>query len=197
MRDYLVSYLRLIGFSVCAFAVALCMRFGPAHAATLGPEPRFSAPPPEADMTFIPVVLSEEDQVASLEANLTALSAEIADLCKALEVLGPLPDHPELFIPVMLSARHDRSAAEIARRFSPVANSANPLCDKPHAGLGVLASLERFTADIGDTPASYDAPFHNIRMSRDLAEDAAIAALCVELSAISGPPRVVAPIRAW
>jgi hypothetical protein len=196
MRDYLVSYLRLIGFSVCAFAVALCMRFGPAYAATLGPEPRFSAPPPEADMTFIPVVLSEEEQVASLEANLTALSAEIADLSKALEVLGPLPDHPELFIPVMLSERDDRPA-EIARRFSAVGASANPLCDMPHAGLGVLASPERFTADIGDTPASYDAPFHNIRMSRDLAEDAAIAALCVELSAISGPPRVVAPIRAW
>ena len=97
----------------------------------------------------------------------------------------------------MLSARDDRPAAEIARRFSPVARSANQLCDMPHAGLGVLAGLERFASDIGDAPASYDALHHNIRMSRDLAEDAAIAALCVELSAISGPPRVVAPIRAW
>jgi hypothetical protein len=197
MRDCLVSYLRLIGFSACALAVALCMRFGPAHAARLGPEPRFSAPPPEADMAAVPVVLSEEEQVASLEANLTALSAEIADLRTALDVLGPLPDHPDLFIPFMLSARDDRPAAEIARRFSPVARSANQLCDMPHAGLGVLAGLERFASDIGDAPASYDALHHNIRMSRDLAEDAAIAALCVELSAISGPPRVVAPIRGW
>jgi hypothetical protein len=33
--------------------------------------------------------------------------------------------------------------------------------------------------------------------AKDKAVDAAIAALCVELYAISGPPRVVAPIRAW
>jgi hypothetical protein len=196
MRDYLVSYLRLIGFSVCTLAVALCIRVAPAQAAPLAPEPRFFAPPPEADMAPLPVMLTEEEQVEILEANLTALSAEIADLTKALEVLGPLPDHPELFIPVMIVER-DAPAADKARRFSAVARPATPLCDMPHAGLGVLAGLPRFAAGIGDAPASYDVPLHNIRMSRDLAEDAAIAALCVELSAIAGPPRGVAPIRAW
>jgi len=197
MRDYLISYLRLLGFSVCMLAVALCMRFGAsAHAATPRPEPR-SATPPGANMASLPLLQTEEEQVASLEATLIALSGEIADLTLALDVLGPLPDHPELFIPVMLSACDDSPAPDTARRFSPIANSANSHCDMPLAGLGVLAGLQRSATDIGGAPASYDAPLHNVRLDWDNAEDATLAALCVELSAIAGPPRVVAPIRAW
>ena len=198
MRDYLVSYLRLLGFSVCTLAVALCVRFGPAaNAATPAPEPRFSAPPPEADMAALPLPPTEEELVASLEAKLTVLSAEIADLTLALDVLGPLPDHPGLFIPVMLSGSGDSTPADTARRFSPVARSGNPHCGMTHAGLAVLAGLQRRTSDIGGALARYDAPPHNVRMDWNDAEDATLAALCVELSAVSGPPRVVAPIRAW
>ena len=198
MRDYLVSYLRLLGFSVCLLAVALCMRFGPAaNAATLGPEPRFSAPPREADMAALPLAPTEEDQVASLETDLTALSAEIADLTLALDVLGPLPGHPELFIPVILSDSEGRTPGDTARRFLPVTRSGNSQCGMPHAGLGVLAGPHRRISGIRGAPASYDAPFHNVRTFGNDVEDATLAALCVELSAISGPPRVVAPIRAW
>lgn len=198
MRDGLVSYLRLLGFSVCLLAVALCTRFGPAaNAAPLAPEARFSAPPRESDMAALPLVPTEQEQVASLETNLTALSAEIADLTLALDVLGPLPDHPELFIPVMLSDSEDRTPGDTARRFSPVARSGNLHCGRPHAGLGVLAGPHPCISGIGGTPASYDAPFHNVRTDGNDVEDATLAALCVELSAISGPPRVVAPIRAW
>jgi hypothetical protein len=197
MRDYLVSYLRLLGFSLCLLAVALCMRFGPAaNAATPAPEPRFSAPPREAHMAAFPLAPTEEEQVASLETNLMDLSAEIADLTLALDVLGPLPDHPELFIPVMLSDSEDSAPGDTVRRFSPVARSGNSHCGMPHAGLGVLAGLHRRISGIGGAPASYDAPFHNVRMDWNDVEDATLAALCVELSAISGPPRVVAPIRA-
>jgi hypothetical protein len=176
MRDYLVSYLRLFGFSVCTLAVALCVRFGPAaNAATLAPEPRFSAPPPEADMAALPLPPTEEE----------------------LDVLGPLPDHPGLFIPVMLSGSGDSTPADTARRFSPVVRSGNPHCGMTHAGLAVIAGLQRRTSDIGGALARYDAPPHNVRMAWYDAEDATLAALCVELSGISGPPRVVAPIRTW
>lgn len=198
MGDYLVGYLRLLGFSVSLLAVALCMRFSPAaNAATLDPEPRFSVPPRDADIAPLTVVTTEEEQVASLEANLTALSAEIAGLALALDVLGALPHHPELFIPVMLSDDEDGTLGDTSRRFSPVARSGSSQCGMPHAGLGVLAGSQRRISGIGGFPASYDALVHNVRMDWKDAEDAALAALCVELSAISGPPRVIASIRAW
>jgi hypothetical protein len=197
MRDYLVIYLRLIGFSVCTLAVALCMRFGQAHAALPSPEPRYSAPPRDVGMAAASVLQTEEEQVASLEANLTALSSEVAELTRALEVLGPLPDHPELFIPVMLTERDEPApSTEMSRRYSPVASSTSPLCDMPYAGLGVFGGLHRFAADLG-APACYEAAPHNVRFDLELAEDATIAALCVELSALAGAPCVVAPMRAW
>lgn len=195
MRDHLVSYLRLLGFSVCTLAVALCTRFAAAHAATPAPEPRFALPPAQGDVAAAPIALTEDEAVAELDHHLSAVSAEIANLSKALDVLGPLPDHPELFIPVAMSELENSApSGKTTRPYSPVASPANRLADT-HASLGAFASHAR-SANIGRLQTGYDVPPHNVRFDPDLSADETIAALCVELSAVAGPPRVVAPIRA-
>jgi hypothetical protein len=197
MRDHLVSYLRLLGFSVCTLAVALCTRFATASAATPAPEPRFALPPSQGDMAAAPVLLTEDEAVAELDDRLTALSAEIANLSKALDVLGPLPDHPELFIPVAMSALENPApASENVRPYSPLASTADTVADMRRASLGAL-SVDACGADLGCLQPGYDLPSHIVDFNLELSEDEALAALCVELSAVSGPPRMVAPIRAW
>jgi hypothetical protein len=186
MRHHLVSYLRLLGFSVCTLAVVFCTRFGAAHAVTPAPEPRVANPPSQAEMAAAATVITDEERIIELEARLTALSAEIANLSKALEVLGPLPDHAGLFIPVDMS---DLDA--------PAARPGNPVSDIHNAGLGALAGLRPPMADLKIAAAGYELPPHNIRLEGDLGEDEMMTALCVELSALAGPARVVAPIRAW
>ena len=197
MRDHLVSYLRLLGFSVCTLAVALCTRFATAYAATPAPEPRFALPPSQGDMAVTPVVLTEEQAVAELDDRLMALSAEIANLSKALDVLGPLPDHPELFIPVAMSELENPApASEIVRPYSPIASTADTVADMRRASLGAL-SVDAHAADLGHLQPGYDLPSHAVDFNLELSDDEALTALCVELSAVSGPPRMVAPIRAW
>lgn len=177
MHDYLVSYLRWLGFSVCTLAVALCVRVPAAHAAAApAPEPRFSAPPQQQGIAA--VAHSDSARIAELETQLTALSGEIANLTAALDVLGPLPEHASLFIPVAL------------------AECAGTLPDMRHARLGALGDLVPQSADLGYLRAGYEIPFHNVRLEQSQADTETIAALCVELSALTGPPRVVAPIRA-
>jgi hypothetical protein len=196
MRDHLVSYLRLLGFSVCTLAVALCTRFGPAHAATPAPEPRFSLPPTQGDIAAVEVAQSEEQAIADLDARLTAVSDEITNLTKALDVLGPLPDHPDLFIPVAMSELENPATGGMTvRPYSPVASPASRFGDRL-VSLGAMAAPTR-SANIGRLQAGYDIPAHNVRFNPDLSADATIAALCVELSAVSGPPLGLAPIRAW
>lgn len=184
MHDYLVSYLQWVGFSVCTLVVALCVRVPAAHAAMPAPEPRYSAPPPQRDMAAPPIAQTEEERIADLEARLTALSGEIMNLTKALDVLGPLPDHADLFIPVALS------------ELDEPAQVANPLADMRHAGLGAVGGLAPQSADLGSLRGGYNVPSHNVRLNDDRAEAEIMAALCVELAALAGPPRVVAPIRA-
>lgn len=197
MRDHLVSYLRLLGFSVCTLAVALCTRFATANAATPAPEPRFALPPSQGDMAAAPVLVTEDEAVAELDHRLTALSAEIANLSKALDVLGPLPDHPELFIPVAMSALENPTpVSEIVRPYSPIAPAANMVAGMRRASLGAL-SVDAHAADLGRLQPGYDLPSHTVDFNLELSEDEALTALCVELSAVSGPPRMVAPIRAW
>lgn len=148
-------------------------------------------------MALVEVAQTEEQSIADLDARLTAVSDEIANLTKALDVLGPLPDHPDLFIPVAMTELENAApAGKATRPFSPIASAANGLGDI-HASLGAMAIHTR-SADIGRLESGYDVPSHNVRFNHwDLSTDQTIAALCVELSAVSGPPRGLAPIRAW
>ena len=182
MHDYLLVYMRWLGFSAFTLAVALCVRLSPAHAAIRAPEPRLSAPP-QGEMAVAPLLMTDDEQIADLDARLVALSAEITHLDKALDVLGALPDHPRLFIPV--------DPAELRARPTGL------LADVHSAGLGALAGLRPRPADLGHAQPEYELAPCNIVLGEDTDDDQRMAALCVELSALTGAPRVVAPIRAW
>jgi hypothetical protein len=186
MHHHLVSYLRLLGFSVCTLAVTLCIPFAPALAAPAKPEPRVAEPPSQSELAAPFEAQTDEQRIAELETRLTALSAEITNLSKVLEVLGPRPDHDDLFIPI------DTSDLD-----APPVGPGNPVFDAFNAGLGGFSGLRAASADLGLSRAGYHIPSHNIRLEGDLGEDETMTALCVELSALSGPARVVAPIRAW
>jgi cell division septation protein DedD len=215
MRDWLVSYLRFVGFSAVALAVAACAKLAPAETAMGRPEPRFGEPPKTSQIEANPAARpSEEERISDLEAQVAALDVELTHLRKALDVLGPLPDQPDLFIPVaqteITGAPADPADAELARLArlyapAPMLNRASTLFYEAELGsfanktaaearwrqlvaANRLAGLAPAYADVGS----------EIRLSAGpLASEAAVDALCVELSALAGACRVVTPIRAY
>lgn len=159
-------------------------------------------------------MVSEADRIDALEAQLAALDVQVANLRKALDVLGPLPDHPDLFIPVSPTeiaaepSDNDLEAnARLAARYSPA-----PALDRASslffaAELGSFASktaaenrwkqLVVARSLIGLEPG-YAAVGAETRLTAGpLGSEGAVAALCVELSSLTGACRAVAPIRAY
>ena len=193
MRHHLVSYLRLLGFSLSALALAACARLAPLPIVSIAPEPRL-APPPQGEMAAAPETLSEEELTAQTLASAEAAELEIVHLRKALDILGPLPDHPGMFIPVEFSDL-DKPAAQ-SRRYSPVTPSEAMPPEFNRCGLGRFSGLDT-GAGWNRLPdgvlEAYDTQGHNVRVA---APDDGVNALCVELSALAGPARVAAPIRA-
>lgn len=210
MQKYLVNYMRLVGFSLSAIAIAACARLAPQGMAVtaLAPEPRFTdAPTPAEIAPQFYEQQAEDDRMDELQARMDALDAQIVNLRKVLDVVGPLPDHPEIFIPIMLSeidkpmtdaeAAHRYSAiargneAEIARfqRIELASYPAQALIEARWNKLAAAGTLTR-------SRPGYDRIEAGISLAGRLSKDDALNALCVELSAISGPPRVAAPIRA-
>lgn len=208
MQKYLVNYLRLVGFSLSAVAIAACARLTPQSRAALAPEPRFTnAPNPSEIAPQFYEQQAEDDRMDELQARMDALDAKIINLRKVLDVLGPLPDHAEIFIPVMLS-EIDGTAPEtdVARRYSPIVR-------------GTEADIARFQRiELASYPAQaeaearwnemaaagmltrhrpgYDRIESGISLTGRISEDDTLNALCVELSALVGPASVAAPIRA-
>lgn len=193
MHQRLVNYLRLLGFSLSALAVGACARIAPAHELAFEPEPRIIDAPPEGSFAWAYEGHAEDQEMAALQARLDAVEAEIANLSKALEHLGPLPDHPNLFIPVALSEIFgaDRDAAH---RFTVAAR-------------GGYADVLFHTVELGALPRPIIVPDHvpgsapgyagldeGIQLASD---DQIVNALCVELSALAGPCQGIAAIRAW
>ena len=193
MHQRLVNFLRLIGFSLSALAVGACARIAPPHDLAFDPEPLRLDAPPEGTFAWAYEGHSEDEQIAALQARLDAVEAEIANLSKALEELGPLPDHPGLFIPVALSEIYGTDAG-IARRYSATQR-------------GGYADVLFHTVELGALPRPIIVPDHvpgmapgyagldeGIRLASD---DTVVNALCVELSALAGPCHRIAAIRAW
>jgi hypothetical protein len=208
MRPWLASYLRFAGFSVVALAVAICTKIAPAEASSR-PEPLIGDPPEAGQMSSTPAIpVTEADRIAALEAQVEALSGEIAQLRKALEVLGPLPDHPEMFIPVSKSEIMAEPKPDIAYLYAPapILSQASSLFYQTE--LGSFAS--KATADAqwkqltatnglaGAGPSYAAVGAAETRLTAGaMAAEQATDALCVELSALAGACRVAAPIRAY
>ena len=193
MRQRLVNYLRLLGFSLSALAVGACARIAPAHELAFEPEPRIIDAPPEGSFGWAYEGRAEDEALAALQARLDAVETEIANLAKALEHLGPLPDHPSLFIPVALSEIYG-AETNTAHRYSVAAR-------------GGYADVLFHTVELGGLPRPIIVPDHvpgsapgyagldaGIQLASD---DQIVNALCVELSALAGPCHGIAAIRAW
>ncbi len=208
MQNRLANYLRLIGFSLSAVAVAACARLSPQSLASLVPEPRFTDAPTPAEI--VPQFFekqAEDDRMAELEARLDALDSEIVNLRKVLEALRPLPDHPELFIPVMLSEVDGTGTkTDSMHRYSPVPRGSDaaiarfqrielasyPAQAEAEARWNELASAGTLTR----RRPGYDGIEAGISLNGRISDDDAVNPLCVELSAISGIARAATPIRA-
>ena len=169
--------------SLTALAAMACMRIAPPSAFTPPPEPRFTDAPPASQIAAFGADMDDDARIEALQARLTAVELEIVNLRKALDVLGPLPEHEDLFIPVAM-AEVDAPSGEVS------------LSLFKQGGLGYFATATA-AADIGDTSGlGYDGLDRGMTIAA-LSEDAALKALCTELSAIAGPCRPAAPIRAW
>jgi len=195
MHQRFVNFLRLLGFSLSALAVSACARLAPAHELAFEPEPRAIDTPPDGSFAWAYEGHSEDELVAALQARLDTVEAEIANLSKALEELGPLPDHADLFIPVALSDIYGE-APDIARRYSatPKGGYADVLFHTVE--LGALPRPIIVPADVAGTAPGYAGLDDGIQLA-DLADDEVVNALSVELSALAGPTHRIAAIRAW
>jgi hypothetical protein len=182
MRHHLVSSLRFLGASLAALALSACARLAPPMTLASPPEPRFSDAPPAEQLAADTAARDDDARLAALEVRLASIEAEIVNLRKALDVLGPLPDHADLFIPVDLSELEDASPAATQVLIA-------------HAGLGCFAARADTPEIVDPLGIAYDGLDEGMQIS--ISDDAAFDALCVELSALTGPARAVVPIRAW
>lgn len=207
MRQRLVGILRSFGFSAAAFGLAVCLPLAQAQPLSHTPEPRFGDAP-AGDATALEAV-SEADILAAAEADLAAADTEFANIRKALDVLGPLPDHPSLFIPQYVEAGplEETPARDLSQLYAIAPKFDRSASLFHRAELGSFASQEaaedrwnmlaETTRLTGLAPAYADAN-GEIRLSAGpLATAGEVEALCVELSAIAGPCHGIAPIRAW
>jgi hypothetical protein len=165
-------YLKFAGFSLCVLAMGTCARLTPSDLNARRPEPRFAEPPAAA--VEHAAVVTPDDQMAALEADMDALGANAADLQLALKVMGPLPDPgagtvyaawPEAAKPPGHRTIYRKASEPIS--ISKAAAILFPTGGDPRL---VVASLPG---------------------------EGAHGALCVELAALAGRCRPAAPVRAY
>ena len=214
MRSWLVNHLRFAGVSVVALAMAACAKIAPTDGAYGRPEPLFGEPPEAGQMAASSETVSEAERIAALEAQVAALDSQIVHLRKALDVLGPLPEQDGMFIPVSRSEITGEAAdqaaeanARLASLYSPapVLSRASSLFYEAELGSFATRSAAEArwkqlvaTNRLAGIDPAYAAVGAETRLTvGPLASEAAVEALCVELSSLTGACRVVAPIRAY
>ncbi|MEQ1609563.1 MAG: SPOR domain-containing protein [Hyphomonadaceae bacterium] len=214
MRSLLMCYLRFAGFSVAALAVAACAKMASVEGASGRPDPLVGEPPENSEMAVAQDRQGEAQRIAALEAQVADLDSQLVHLRKAVDLLGPLPDHPDLFIPVSKaeitteSMVQDAEAnARLAALYSPppTLNRASSLFYE--AELGSFATQSAAEAHwkqlvasnrLGGLEPAYALAGAVTRLTAGpMASQAAVQALCVELSSLAGACRVAAPIRAY
>jgi hypothetical protein len=205
MHQFLARYLRSFGVSAAAFGLAVCTPLAAAQTLAHQPEPRFrDAPASDASETEAPAAEVLAAQEAALEADVAAAAAQISNIRKVMEVLGPLPEHPGLFIPVSLETDTPRDRAEFYAVAPKLDRSASLFHQAELGSFASRAAAESAWRQLAETnklatlaPAYADVGAEVRLTAGPLDSAAEVAALCVELSALSGPCRPVAPIRAW
>lgn len=214
MRSLFMRYLGFAGFSVAALAIAACAKIAPIEGASGRPEPLIGEPPENSQMAVAQDPSGEAQRIAVLEAQVAALDSQLVHLRKALDVLGPLPDHPDLFMPVSKAEITTESTVQSAEANARLAAlySLPPTLNHAHslfyeAELGSFATLAAAEARWKQLVASnrlaglepaYAAVGGQTRLTAGpMVSESAVQALCVELSSLAGACRVAAPIRAY
>lgn len=205
MRQYLVRYLRSIGVSTAAFGLAVCVPMAAAQTPAQKPEPRFGeAPASDTAQTDASAAETLAAAEAALEADMAAATAQISNIRKVMEVLGPLPEHPGLFIPVSMAGEAPRSRAELYAVAPKLDRSASLFHQAELGSFATRAAAETRWRALAETnklaslaPAYADVGAEVRLSAGPLDSVAQVEALCVELTALGGPCRPVVPIRAW
>jgi SPOR domain len=216
MALHLMNCLRFIVISVTALGLTACARMNLPDQARLGIEPRFGEPPARGQAEFRAAPgPAEAGQVEALSLRLDELAEEIGNLRNALAVMGPLPEQTPFLAPADLSDAGftTETEADLAK--------AKKLADlyAPPPPLGTGKSLF-FEAEMGSyasrglAEAKWDRVAIVTRIAGlqphfieaggavrlsvgPLASEAAVNALCVELSAVIGACRPLPPMRAY
>jgi hypothetical protein len=209
MRAVLVSYLRFVGISVVALAAAACAKLAPAELGPSRPEPLIGDAPKASEQSAPKTTAA---RVEALEYQVEALNSELTNLRKALEVMGPLPEQAEIFIATAMNDDPPadlvvENAVRLARLYAPAPklNSAASLFYEAELGTfrnhaAAEAGWKKLASAVKAAGLSprYSTEGQDTRLiAGPLASEAAVDALCVELSALGGACRVAAPVRAY
>ena len=214
MRKLVVSYLRFVAFSVVALGLSACARMHLPDPTMFATEPRRGEPPEVGAMVDKPADgMTDDQRIEALEAQMATLGADIVNIRRALDVMGPLPDpHAGLVAATLPQVAKPRdpdaeTAARLARLYAPppVLGEGRSLFYEAELGsfrsrAAAEAGWNRFAKDsrLTGLDPRYSVAGAETRLSvGPLASEAAASALCVELSALAGACRVAAPVRAY
>jgi hypothetical protein len=167
-------YLKFAGASLCVLALGACAKLAPSDLNMRRPEPRIAEPSAGLKAEEQAAAVVQIDQMAVLEAEMDALSANAADLQLAVKVMGPLPD--------------------------PGAGSvyaAWPEAAKPPGSRTTYRKVIEATSISKAAAILFPASGDTRLVVSSLPGEGAHDALCVELAALAGRCRPAAPIRAY
>jgi len=209
MRKLVASYLRFVAFSVVALGLSACARMHLSDPTMFALEPKLGEPPEAGAMVDKPADgMTEDQRIEALEAQMAALGADSANIRRALDVMGPLPDpHAGLVAATFPEIAKPRDPVRPARLYAPppVLGEGSSLFYEAELGsfrskAAAEAGWRQLAKDnrLAGLDPRYSIAGAETRLSvGPLASEAAVSALCVELSALAGACRVAAPVRAY
>jgi hypothetical protein len=213
MRQQVINYLRFAGFSVMALAIAAFLKLTGQPAWAGPPEPRLGQAPKASKSE--PAVQTDDQRLDELEGEIDRLSKELEHLRSALELMGPLPDHPGLSLPTQPASLAEAASQAAA---DPLDIRKSDLFAPPPSLEGARSLF--YAAELGAFKTRDAAEANWRRIAKDarlaafsprfttegaqtrlvvgsLPSAQAVNALCVELSGVTGACRPFVPVRAY
>jgi hypothetical protein len=210
MRKQVINYLRFAGFSVTALALMAFLKLTGQPAWAGPPEPRLGQAPKASENE--PAVQTDDQRLDELEGEIERLSKELVNLRAALDLMGPLPDHPGLSLPTQLAEAAPRASAD------PLDIRKSDLFAPPPSLEGARSLF--YAAELGAFKTRDAAEANWRRIAKDarlaafsprfttdgaqtrlvvgsLPNALAVDTLCVELSGVTGACRPFVPVRAY
>jgi hypothetical protein len=196
MNQLIVSYLRVAAVGLAAFVVCACARIGASGANALA-DPKLGDPPVERDNSgSVSAAETETARVDALELALARLDNQISNLKLALALMGPLPEAPE-FVTISPPAMPGDHPAPARYEAAAQVEAATVLFFEAELARIPERNVSNLRELTGANPR-YRAGDSVVRLTAGaLTSDATADLLCVELSALAGPCRGFAPVRAY